>query len=156
MRIEAILTCFCIALLTAGGCDSWRAWKGSAAPLAPPDKPVEKSAASDDENTTLKSRNMILEARLAELQGREERLAAEVNRLRFLVRQQENEIAALADAPKQRDVYKKRCESLSREVARLSRRIEELIAAGAVPSQGSDRPRTRPAGQSRPARTGPD
>jgi len=138
MRIRAIVTCLCIALPTVGGCNSWRAWRRPASPAAPQDEPIDRPGASDTENASLKSRNIILEARLSELQAREERLAAEVNRLRFLVRQQAKQIDALADAPEQRDIYKKRYESLLKKVARLSRQIDELEAETRPAPTGTD------------------
>ena len=76
----------------------------------------------------VKTRDLILAARLDEQLARERRLSDQVNRLKFLNTQQRLQIEALAAAPLQRDASIRKVEQLRAEVDRLKQRVAELKA----------------------------
>lgn len=130
----------CIGLLTMCGCQGWKdrlATKDSTLQETVPPRQIEKLR---EEISTLKSRNMILAARLEEQLIRERRLSKQVNRLKFFNEQQAEQIVTLADAPVERDRFRKQTNELTREVIRMQKRIDELEQA--LASRQAENPRT--------------
>ena len=126
------LICACLLAFATGSCTKWRIGKSS-----PSSSPTTNTAKEDpqaqvktlkEDLAAVKSRNLILAARLEEQLAREKRLSEHLNKLRFLNTQQQMQIEALADAPAQRDASRGRAEQLTRQVAELKEHIEELQA----------------------------
>ena len=107
-------------------------------------QPASQVPGSNPELDAVKAHNRILAARLVELTDREKRLVKELNRLRFLHVQQQQQIQALADAPAERDALKKRCDALSAEVSRLVERLARLQAEPPDANDPASAPHTRP------------
>ncbi len=90
------------------------------------------------ENTALTNEKRLLKERLDEQLAREKRLSAELNRLKYLTARQEVQIKALADAPVERDAYRKRCEELTLQLAQLQKKIAQLQETIAPPDDPSE------------------
>ena len=131
LRLTSI--CVCILALATGSCAKWRWGKSDTPPSSPTTNPAKEDPQAQvktlkEELATVKGRNLILAARLEEQLAREQRLSDQVNKLRFLNTQQQMQIEALSDAPAQRDASRERADQLTRQVAELKQRIEELQA----------------------------
>lgn len=88
----------------------------------------------------LEDRNRMLTAEVAELRARETGLSERLRRLDFLVEQKDKQIAALREAPRERDEYRARLEKARAEIERLRREIEVLrTSASAAPADTPSR-----------------
>jgi len=96
-------------------------------PIAPPAQP-DRAERLERELGAAKAEVSMLTARIAELEERGERLARELERVRFLKDQQDVQIKVLAGAIEERDRCKVRVEVLTAEVERLNQRLAELEA----------------------------
>lgn len=131
-----------------GGCQVPEPVETASSPASPgrPLNSPRESQRLKDEDRALKSRAVILAARLAEQLEREKRLSVEVNKLRFLTARQEEQIRALAGAPAERDAYREKCQKLTIELARLRKQIAKLQGIIAGLRGGRPTPGTNPAG----------
>ena len=130
MRYGAALISACVLVSIAPGCSLRRA-ETDPAPTTGPD-PAEQVKSLREENQELRNRNKILSARLEEWAERDKHLSERISRLAFLNEGRREQIRTLADAPAERDAYRKKSEKLALEAARLRKRIaelEKLIAA---------------------------
>ena len=123
MRLYSLAACACLWTLIAAGCVDPAA--GGPGAAGGPRRTTAQAAKLQGKLDTLKSRNFILAAHLEEQLEREKRLANELNRLRFLSRQQAEQIKVLSGAPAERDAHRQRSKELKAEVARLEQRITE-------------------------------
>ncbi len=71
---------------------------------------------------------ILIEARAEELAAREKELTKLVEKLRFLVRQQDEQIAVLSHAPGQRDFFKAEAKRLTEEILRLREKLARMRA----------------------------
>jgi cell division protein FtsB len=142
-----------VALLAAGsGCPS----QPAAGP--PPTAPTTQALGSqlqdfEAENQRLKAEINILQQDKDYLLRREEKLSAETRYVKFLNDQQARQLAALADAPGDRDYYHKLAEKLAAEREQLLGQIQELrrqLGMTPLPATAST-PASAPATASAPA-----
>lgn len=101
----------------------------SYAPLLPNLASQPTTAPSEElqaENLRLRAEIRVLEQERDDLLKREERLAAELRNLKFLSEQQAKQLEAVADAPKQRDYYRRQAEKLTAEKEELLKQAQEL------------------------------
>ena len=146
MRFNAVSICLCVLALTPAACNLKSANKPEIATNTPSADLAGRTKKLEELNATLLSRNRVLSLQLEELLAREKRLAAEVNRLRFLSDQQREQLDALSDAPTERDAYRSQCHELAEKVFQLERQLDELKATIAS-LQAKRQPETRPAVQ---------
>ena len=150
--MAALAACGVLALcLSPVACDKlaekfkWSGWRGSAdansssAKTAKPQPTPQTQPAREDAKPaptpeevkirSLEISNLLLREELAELRTREKRLADEVNQLKFLNSQLQEQVKALADAPGERDRLKRKVSLLLAEIEQLKKRIEKLAPA---------------------------
>ena len=102
------------------------------------DQPTTSPA---DELAAVKADNEILHSQINELRVRERRLSDQLRELKFINAQQTKQIEALADAPEQRDKYKRKAEQLEEEAKRLRDQLS-LLKYVRVFSSPSSQPAT--------------
>ena len=131
MRTSMLVACLCVTMGGIAGCGPAKQ-QAASAPAAPRDSAGPPRSAGADERrialleselTDAKTQNDVLTSQIEEQGAREKRLSDEVNRLRFVNTQLENQVRALASAPIDRDLYKKRCDELTAEVNSLRQRL---------------------------------
>ena len=127
-------TILLLVLLAAGGCK----WKRVEA-VAPqePEPPTTQPSRADE----LEAKVHILNARIEEIRKRSDRLTEEVGRLKFLNTQLRKQLAAVGEAPRERDLLKQQVLRQEAEIDRLKKRIAELEGA---PPVGSTAPTALP------------
>jgi len=130
MRMGVVmLLCIPLPLALSVGCARFRTDGQAAAPVEQePSGSSSDARRLADQLQAAKDANAILAARLDEQLARERRLSDQLSKLKFLTRQQQAQIRALADAPGERDALKKDNEKLSAEIVRLKARIAQLTA----------------------------
>ena len=127
MRLGVVIL-LCIPLAVSTGCGRLRFGSQAPAPGEQEPNPSQDAGHLANQLQAATEENLILSARLDEQLGRERRLSAQLSKLKFLNRQQQAQIKALADAPGERDALKKDNERLSGEIDQLKAKIKELAA----------------------------
>ena len=131
-----------LAMLAVAAGATGCGWPPADEPPTPPPADVEKQQEAKLEQ--LHAQIRALSARNEDLSSRSLLLAKEVTRLQFLNDQLNKQLAAVGDAPHQRDLYKQRVQQLQAEAEALRKRVEELETLVKPPA-------TRPVPASKPA-----
>jgi len=151
MRRVACLTAW--VMLAAGfgaGCQKteWNWFQRPRPAPAPTSAPAAEKPISPEEAATLRSENAALRGQLDEMKIRSARLEREINDLQVLVSGHDKTIQALADAPAQRDTYKRQVDDLRGENERLRAEVRRLggtpPAPASVPAGPAPVPTTAP------------
>ena len=77
------------------------------------------------ENYELKDKIRLLSARIDELENREQHLSQKLRLTNFSNTQYKKQVDALATAPAQRDIYKLRCDELTKQVEQLQKTLAQ-------------------------------
>jgi predicted RNase H-like nuclease (RuvC/YqgF family) len=124
------------ALIALGGCDL-----GPGRTDTPQRPSLSRLATSNERVSRLNMEIRERDLRIKELEEHAERLAEKLRQAEFLNEQLRKQLAAVGDAPSERDRYKELSAQQSLEIRRLERAIEELRRQlGAT-----DAPATQPA-----------
>ena len=91
-------------------------------PVAGP--PAGGAVSQEERNRLLQVQVNASSERIAELQARCDKLDIEIRRLSSLNHQLEEQLKAVGDAPRQRDMYKRQVRDLTAEVERLRTRLQ--------------------------------
>lgn len=151
-RFVILSTCAAVVLcLTFIGCVkfdkkiNWPTWPGRSDPnssstdSADGQQDLEAQPAADDANTPLSPKDAeikrldidlsLLREEVRELRTRDKRLVNELNQLKFLNTQLQEQVKALADAPGERDKLAEKVKVLRAEIDALKKRLTKPPAA---------------------------
>ncbi len=127
--------------LAIGGCKDkgWNWWKkdavqGDSAASAP----AAETTPQEREIERITDSNRTLDERLTETRNRSDLLSKKVKQLEFVNAQLRRQLAAVGDAPRERDRYKARADRLDKHVKELELQLTELVKLRAP------QPTTRP------------
>lgn len=127
MRLWAVLLVFTAGLLC--GCKHSAQTDDSAQPPSP-----SVRAARNEQITPLENELYLRDKQIEELRARNDLLSERVKKLEFLNEQLREQLKAVGDAPRQRDLYKQQATENQLQIGRLQRQIKELKRAMGVPT----------------------
>jgi chromosome segregation ATPase len=143
MHLRSLCTLLFVLAFAFAGCRTSGKTSSLAASQRDAAQADDRIAKLESQIESLKLDNRLLSARLEEQYSRENRLSAELSRLKFRNAKLAEQIEILAVVPAQRDSYKARCEQLSVEIAGLKKQLAELTKTIDTQRRNPPAPSTR-------------
>ena len=119
MHVRITILIISVCVIGIGGC-------GSPSPNGIAADSMIETRNRTKEVDQLRTQNEQLNARIVELEAREQELSQKIVRIRFDNEQLKRDVDVLSPAPNERDLYKTQVENLNRQIIHLQMQIDEL------------------------------